>query len=284
MHAVADLIPVPTYTRAAEQTIATLKKSPWIVAVPMAALGLGTLADWLLAPLLNLGIILAAPIKALLWSTALYVWRRTLLEGSVDHAEVEAELVARARNLSMLAVPLLFGSVAFLTLAWGGALALLFVLAVVLTPMLEVTLLGSQSGFVGFLKRHAASWAVTQFLLASVLTAVWLVVVMIASGVHLLAGEVASAVVGGPLVAIVWLVRGHAFFALDAPEPVAPPAPAPKKAPAKKAPAKPGAPAAKPLAPAAKSAAPAPAKASAPPAKGAAPAPADPPRPAKPPK
>ncbi len=234
----ADLIPVSTYTRAAEQTIASLKRSPWIVAVPMAALGLGTLADWLLAPLLNLGIILAAPVKALLWSVALHVWRRAMVEGAVDRAEVEAELVARAKNLSMLAVPLLFGSVAFLTLAYGGALASLFVLAVVLTPMLEVTLLGSQSGFIGFEKRHGKSWAVTHLVMTSVLLAAWLVVVMVAAVFHVFAGEVASAVVGGPLIAIVWLIRGHAFFALDAPEPVKPVVVAPKKAaPAVKKPA-----------------------------------------------
>lgn len=239
----ADLIPLPTYTRAAEQTIASLKRSPWIVAVPIAALGLGTLADWLLAPLLNLGIILAAPVKALLWAVALHVWRRTMVEGGVDRAEVEAELVARAKNLSMLAVPLLFGSVAFLTLAYGGALASLFVLAVVLTPMLEVTLLGSQSGFVGFEKRHGQSWAVTHFVMTSVLIAAWLVVVMVAAVFHVFAGEVASAVLGGPLIAIVWLIRGHAYFALDAPEPVKPVAVAPKKpTPAAKKPAtKPGA-------------------------------------------
>jgi hypothetical protein len=238
---VADLIPIATYTRAAEQTIATLKKSPWIVLVPTAALGLGTLADWLLAPLLNLGIILAAPVKALLWSVALHVWRRTLTEGAIDRGELEAELVARAKNLSMLAVPLLVGSVAFLTLAWGGALASLFVLAVVLTPLLEVTLLGSQSGFVGFLKRHAAPWAVTQFLATSIMSAVWLVAVMIAAVVHVLAGEVTSALVGGPLITVVWLVRGHAYLALDAPEPPPPPEPVKKpltkKAPAAKAPA-----------------------------------------------
>lgn len=237
----ADLIPIATYTRAAEQTIATLKKSPWIVLVPTAALGLGTLADWLLAPLLNLGIILAAPVKALLWSVALHVWRRTLTEGAIDRGELEAELVARAKNLSMLAVPLLVGSVAFLTLAWGGALASLFVLAVVLTPLLEVTLLGSQSGFVGFLKRHAAPWAVTQFLATSIMSAVWLVAVMIAAVVHVLAGEVTSALVGGPLITVVWLVRGHAYLALDAPEPPPPPEPVKKpltkKAPAAKAPA-----------------------------------------------
>ncbi|MER2559202.1 MAG: hypothetical protein ABTQ32_00690 [Myxococcaceae bacterium] len=225
----ADLIPVSTYTRAAEQTIASLKRSPWVVAVPMAALGLGTLADWLLAPLLNLGIILAAPVKALLWAVALHVWRRTMVEGAVDRAEVEAELVARAKNFSMLAVPLLFGSVAFLTLAYGGALASLFVLAVVLTPMLEVTLLGSQSGFVGFEKRHGKSWAVTHFVMTSVLIAAWLVVVMVAAVFHVFAGEVASAVIGGPLIAMVWLIRGHAFLALDAPEPVKPVVVAPKK-------------------------------------------------------
>lgn len=225
----ADLIPVSTYTRAAEQTIASLKRSPWVVAVPMAALGLGTLADWLLAPLLNLGIILAAPVKALLWAVALHVWRRTMVEGAVDRAEVEAELVARAKNFSMLAVPLLFGSVAFLTLAYGGALASLFVLAVVLTPMLEVTLLGSQSGFVGFEKRHGKSWAVTHFVMTSVLIAAWLVVVMVAAVFHVFAGEVASAVIGGPLIAMVWLIRGHAYLALDAPEPVKPVVAAPKK-------------------------------------------------------
>lgn len=225
----ADLIPVSTYTRAAEQTIASLKRSPWVVAVPMAALGLGTLADWLLAPLLNLGIILAAPVKALLWAVALHVWRRTMVEGAVDRAEVEAELVARAKNFSMLAVPLLFGSVAFLTLAYGGALASLFVLAVVLTPMLEVTLLGSQSGFVGFEKRHGKSWALTHFVMTSVLIAAWLVVVMVAAVFHVFAGEVASAVIGGPLIAMVWLIRGHAYLALDAPEPVKPVVVAPKK-------------------------------------------------------
>lgn len=233
----ADLIPVSTYSRAAEQTIASLKRSPWVVAVPMAALGLGTLADWLLAPLLNLGIILAAPVKALLWSVALHVWRRTMVEGAVDRAEVEAELVARAKNFSMLAVPLLFGSVAFLTLAYGGALASLFVLAVVLTPMLEVTLLGSQSGFIGFEKRHGKSWAVTHFVMTSVLIAAWLVVVMVAAVFHVFAGEVASAVLGGPLIAIVWLIRGHAYLALDAPEPVKPVAAPKKPAPAVKKPA-----------------------------------------------
>ncbi|MBL8922242.1 MAG: hypothetical protein JNJ54_25555 [Myxococcaceae bacterium] len=246
----AELLPIATYTRAAEQTIATLKKSPWIVLVPTAALGLGTLADWLLAPLLNIGIILAAPIKAILWSIALHVWRRTLTEGAVDRGEFEAELVARAKNLSMLAVPLLVGSVAFLTLAWGGALASLFVLAVVLTPLLEVSLLGSQSGFMGFLKRHAAPWALSQFLATSIMSAVWLVAVMIAAVVHVLAGEVTSALVGGPLITLVWLVRGHAYLALDAPEPPPPPPEPVKPAAAKKAPAaKPGATKGRPQAP-----------------------------------
>ena len=60
-------------------------------------------AQW---PDRDLGIILAAPVKALLWSVALHVWRRAMVEGAVDRAEVEAELVARARNLSMLAVPM----------------------------------------------------------------------------------------------------------------------------------------------------------------------------------
>ncbi|MDP1921774.1 MAG: hypothetical protein Q8L14_36370 [Myxococcales bacterium] len=224
----ADLIPIPLYTRAAEQTIATLKRSPWIVGVPMIALGLGTLADWLLAPLLNLGLIIAAPIKGLLWSVALHVWRRTLVEGAVDRTELEAELVARAKSLPALFVPLLFGTLAFLTLAWGGALAGLFVLVVVLTPMFEAALLGSQSGLGTFFRLHGKAWAVSQLVATSVLVAVWLVAVMVAAVFHVLAGEVASAVVGGPLLAIVWLVRGHAWFAVDAPVIVAPP-PAPRK-------------------------------------------------------
>lgn len=229
----ADLIPIPLYTRAAEQAIATLKRSPWIVVVPMIALGLGTLADWLLAPLLNLGLIIAAPIKGLLWSVALHVWRRTLVDGAVDRAELEAELVARARSLPALAVPLLFGTLAFLTLAWGGALAGLFVLAVVLTPMLEAALLGSQSGLATFFRLHGKAWAVSQLAFTSVLVALWLVAVMVAAVFHVLAGEIVSAVVGGPLLAVLWLIRGHAWFALDAPVVVAPPAAPRKTAPAR---------------------------------------------------
>jgi len=228
---VADLIPVSLYTRAAEQTIATLKRSPWIVGVPMVALGLGTLADWLLAPLLNVGLIIAAPLKAALWASALYVWRRTLLEGAVDSAEVEAELLARARSLTALAVPLLFGTLAFLTLAWGGALAGLFVLLVVLTPLLEASLLGAQSGVGAFFKQHGQAWAASQLVFSSVLVAVWLVVVMVAGVFHVFAGEAASAVIGGPLLTLLWLVRGHAWLALDAPAPVEAPPPAPRKAP-----------------------------------------------------
>ena len=227
---VADLIPIPLYTRASEQAIATLKRSPWIVTVPMVALGLGTLADWLLAPLLNLGLIIAAPIKGLLWSVVLHVWRRTLVEGAVDRAELEAELVARAKSLPALFVPLLFGTLAFLTLAWGGALASLFVLLVVLTPMLEAALLGSQSGLRTFFRLHGKAWAVSQLAFTSVLVALWLVAVMAAAIFHVLAGEVASAVVGGPLLAIVWLVRGHAWFAVDAPV-IQPPAPPPSRRP-----------------------------------------------------
>lgn len=232
-----ELIPVQRYTRAAERALATLRASPWIVAVPMAALGVGTLTDWLLAPLLNLGLILAAPVKAAVWSAALYVWQRALLEGKADRAEVEAELAARARNLSMLAVPLLFGTLAFLTLAWGGALAFAFVLAVVLTPLLEASLLGTKSGLSAFFTRHGRAWAVTHLVATAVLVAVWLVAVMVAAVFHVLAGEVVSALVGGPLLSMLWLVRGHAYLALDAPAPVAPPppprkvaAPAPKRA------------------------------------------------------
>lgn len=63
---------------------------------------------------------------------------------------------------------------------------------------------------------------------------------MIAAVVHVLAGEVTSALVGGPLITVVWLVRGHAYLALDAPEPPPPEPvkkPLTKKAPAAKAPA-----------------------------------------------
>jgi hypothetical protein len=228
---VTDLIPIPLYTRAAEQTIATLKRSPWLVVVPMIALGLGALADWLLAPLSNLGLIIAAPIKGLLWSVALHVWRRTLVEGTIDRADLEADLAARARSLPALFIPLLFGTLAFLTLAWGGALAGLFVLVAVVTPMLEAGLLGSQSGLGTFFRLHGKAWAVSQLAITSVLVALWLVVVMVAAVFHLLAGEVASAVIGGPLLAIVWLVRGHAWFAVDAPV-MAPPPPRPARRPA----------------------------------------------------
>jgi hypothetical protein len=216
-------LPLPLYRRAAEAALGTLRKNPWIVLVPTVALGLGTLADWLLAPLRNAGLIIAAPIKALLWSVALYVWKRVLLEGEVEQADVEAELVARARSLPSLGVPLLFGTVAFLTLTWGGALASLFVMAVVLLPGLEVVLLGSKRPLSAFFSEHGASWAASQFVLVSVSLAAWLVLVMVASLFHVFAGEVASALLGGPLVTALWLVRGHAWFALD----VEPPAAAP---------------------------------------------------------
>ncbi len=232
MPPVTDLIPIPLYTRAAEQTIATLKRSPWLVVVPMIALGLGTIADWLLAPLLNLGLIIASPIKGLLWSVALHVWRSTLVEGTIARADLEAELAARARSLPALFIPLLFGTLAFLTLAWGGALSGLFGLVVVLTPMLEAALLGSQSGLGTFFRLHGKAWAVSQLAVTSVFGALWLVVVMVAALFHVLAGEVASAVIGGPLLAIVWLLRGHAWFAVDAPV-VAPPRPVRRPAPAK---------------------------------------------------
>jgi len=42
-------------------------------------------------------------------------------------------------------------------------------------------------------------------------------VVMVTATIHVLAGEVVSALVGGPMVTIVWLIRGHAFLILDAP-------------------------------------------------------------------
>jgi hypothetical protein len=218
-------LPLPLYRRAAEAALDTLKKNPWIVLVPTLALGLGTLADWLLAPLRNLGLIIAAPLKALLWSAALYVWKRVLLEGEVDQTDVEAQLVARARSLPALGLPLLFGTVAFLTLAYGGALASLFVMAVVLLPGLEVALLGNRRPLSAFFQAHGAAWAASQFVIVSVSLAGWLVCVMVASLFHVFAGEVASALLGGPLVTALWLVRGHAWFALDA-EPPPPPTPA----------------------------------------------------------
>ncbi|MCU0697251.1 MAG: hypothetical protein MUC96_12055 [Myxococcaceae bacterium] len=248
----ADLLPLPLYRRAAEAALATLKRSPWIVVVPTMALGLGTLADWLLAPLRNTGLIIAAPVKALLWSVALYVWKRVLLEGEVDRADVEADLAARAKSLPSLGLPLLFGTVAFLTLTYGGALASLFVMALVLLPGLELALLGSKRPLARFFHEHGAAWAASQFVFVSVSLAGWLVLVMVASLVHVFAGEVASALVGGPLVTALWLVRGHAWFALDVEPAAAAPLPA-GAAPAKpvkpttaragpKSPARPGAP------------------------------------------
>jgi hypothetical protein len=228
----AELIPISLYTRALEQTIATLKRSPWIAAVPAAAIGLGTLADWLLAPLLNLGLIIAAPIKGLLWAIALHVLRRAVVDETLSRLEIEAELVSRMRSFSALAAPLLLGSVAFLTLAYGGFLSLVFVLAIVSLPLLEWALFGSQRGLPTFLQEHGKAWAVTHVLGTAFVVAVWLVVVMVTATVHVLAGEVMSAVVGGPLVTLVWLIRGHAFLILDAPAPVAP---APVKAAPKKA-------------------------------------------------
>ncbi|MDX2012873.1 MAG: hypothetical protein SFW67_21925 [Myxococcaceae bacterium] len=264
----ADLLPLPLYRRAAEAALATLKQSPWIVVVPTLALGLGTLADWLLAPLRNTGLIIAAPVKALLWSVALYVWKRVLLEGAVDHADVEAELAARARSLPALGVPLLFGTVAFLTLAYGGALASLFVMAVVLLPGLELLLLGRKRPLARFFEAHGAAWAASQFVFVSVSMAVWLVLVMLASLAHVFAGEVASAVLGGPLLTALWLVRGHAWFALDVePPPPTPPAvkapttkPGAKAPPAKATAAKPKAPGQKTSAPPAGPRSPAPKK------------------------
>jgi hypothetical protein len=224
----ADLLPIPLYHRAGTAALATVTKSPWVVVVPTLALGMGTLADWLLVPLGNVGIIAAAPVKALLWSVALYVWRRVLLEGEVARAEVEAELVARARSRTALGMPLLFGTVAFLTLAYGGALASLFVMAVVLLPALEALLLGGARPLGAVFKEHGAAWAVSQFILVSVSMAAWLVVVMVAGAFHVLAGEVLSALVGGPMMTALWLVRGHAWFALNVEPVVAAPAPKPK--------------------------------------------------------
>ncbi|MCA3013358.1 MAG: hypothetical protein INH41_13305 [Myxococcaceae bacterium] len=211
----ADLLPLPLYRRAALAALATLRKSPWVVVVPTLALGLGTLADWLLAPLRGVGLVLAAPLKALLWSTALYVWKRVLLEGAVSSADVEADLSARAKRLATLGLPLLFGTIAFLTLAYGGALAGLFVLALVCLPGLELLLLGSAQPAGRRLAQHGASWAVSQLLFAAVSLAVWLVVVMGASLFHVFAGEVAAALAGGPLVSLLWLTRGHAWRLLD---------------------------------------------------------------------
>jgi hypothetical protein len=224
---------MPLYTRAAEQTLDAVKRNPWIVAVPMVALGLGSLVDWLLAPLLNLGLIIAAPLKGLLWSVVLHVWRRTLLERDVDRSELEAELVARAKSLRALWVPLLFGTLAFLTLAWGGPLASVFVLVLVLTPMLEAVLLGSQSGLSAFFRLHGRAWAVSQLVFTSVLFALWLAAVMVAASLHLLVGEVISAVVGGPLLAVLWLIRGHAWVLVDEGELTPARRPNSKKAPPK---------------------------------------------------
>jgi len=214
---VADPIPIALYRQALDDAGATLRKSPWVIAVPMAALGLSSFFDWLLAPLLNAGLIVAAPIKAALWSAVLYVWRRVLLEGSADRAQLEAELVARARNLSSLWAPLLFGSIVFLTLALGGALAALLVLALVATPVLEVLLLGSARGLTGFIKAHAVAWAAPQVVLTTVAIAAWLVPTLLASALNRWAGEVTAALVGGPLVMGLWLWRGQAFLLLDEP-------------------------------------------------------------------
>lgn len=226
-----ELLPIPLYRSAAERARATLARSPWLVVVPTVALALGAFVDWLLEPLLNLGLILAAPIKALVWCAVLFVWRRVLLQGELSRDELETELMARATNLSALALPLLFGTVAFLTLTWGGALASLFVLALVLLPLLEVTVLGARRPLAVFLKEDGAAWAVSQFVAVSVSTAVWVAVVMVAAVVHHFAGAVLSAVLGGPLLTALWLVRGYAWLDLDVVAPAPPKPPPPRKAP-----------------------------------------------------
>lgn len=227
-----DLIPLALLTRAAEQTIATLKRNWWIVLVTVAALGLGTLADWLLAPFRNAGLIISAPIKALLWAICFHVLRRAVIDETLSRLEIEAELVSRMRSLSALAVPLLFGSIAFLALAYGGFVSLVFVVAFVALPLLEWALFGSQLGFGTFVQRHGKAWAVTHVLGTALAVALWLVVVMVSASVHVLAGEIVSAAVGGPLVTVIWLVRGHAYLILDGEQPAptavsAPRAPAP---------------------------------------------------------
>jgi len=247
---VSELIPLSLLTRAAEQTIATIKRNPWIVLVTIAAIGLGTLADWLLAPFKNLGLIIAAPIKALLWAVTFHVLRRAVIDETLSRLEIEAELVSRMRSLSALAVPLLFGSIAFLALAYGGFVSLVFVFAFVALPVLEWALFGSQKGFGTLLERHGKSWAVTHVIGTAVVTALWLVAVMVSASVHLLAGEIVSAALGGPLFTVVWLVRGHAYLILDtAPDAAPKAAPGRKLPPSKKeGPPAPKAPPAKPVA------------------------------------
>lgn len=227
---------LPLLRDAALAVSATVKRTPWLMAVPAAALGLGSLVDWLLAPLLNVGLLLAAPLKGLAWSAVVYAWRRSVLEGSVDGAQLEAELVARTRSLGALSVPLLYGSLAFLTLAWGGSLAVVFGLAVIMLPALELLLLGGHVSIATFFARHAVFWVVSQTLACAILFAAWLSVTMSASVVHVLVGEVVGALVGGVLLTACWLWRGHLFLALERlpdpeAEPPPPPGPAPKPKP-----------------------------------------------------
>jgi hypothetical protein len=180
----------------------------------MLALGIVSATDWLLAPLGGRGLVLGAPVKALVFSGVFEVWRQVVLEGSLSMRQAQKHLRFRARSPSEWLVPLLFGTTAFLTLSWGVGPAVLFVVVMVISPLFEVALLATPKKPIEFIKAHGVAWAVTQGMGGLVAFATWLAAVMVCGSFHRLVQELVSAVMGGAFLALMWLWRGNGWLLL----------------------------------------------------------------------